>query len=83
MSDKRIVWNDIYKKLKDDSYMGEVDVDYFRTALILTGNYQDELQVYDGRTRQAKTSLKGGYNSVLQKYVDAVKEVAGDRQTTD
>ena len=76
---KRIVWNDICKKIgREGEYMGGNDIKFFRTALILTGNYQDEVQVYDGVTQQAKKDLERGYYPLLKQYIDAVKEVASE-----
>ena len=70
---KRITWEDIFDKLGDcsGSYMGKFQREEFRSALIKTGYYQDELQIYETVARQS-------HPDILQKYIDAIREVAGE-----
>ena len=83
---KRITWYDIRDKLGEHSgnYMGMPQADYFRSALILTGHYQDELQIYEPIANQKNEFRPSGMvDSYLQTYIDAINEVAGDRQAKD
>ena len=72
----RILWKDIagYTKYGRPSFMDDLDRLAFRQALIKTGYYQDELQIYDVEQDIG--------DCLVDDFVEAIKKAVAAKQST-